>query len=129
MAAGQSYLDGDRPEASWKLGADNFVKQGRTILVQLGEKVGVVRRDPLRPPFCLGLVLSNEAVKEAEVRRESDGGRVDAHPVSRGLYDIGCFFLVRMLPAGVAAWFFHHVHRRGVAAFVLSAASSSRKCA
>lgn len=68
-------------------------KQGKTILVQLGETVGLVPKDPLRPPFCLGLVLSNEAVKEAERRREATGGRVEAHPVSRGLYDLGCLFL------------------------------------
>jgi ubiquinol oxidase len=89
----QNYMDGDRPAASWKLGADNFVKQGKTIFVQLGETVGLIPKDPLRPPFCLGLVLSNEAVKEAERRREATGGRVDAHPVSRGLYDLGCLFL------------------------------------
>ena len=44
-------------------------------------------------PASLGLVLSNEAVTEAERKREASGGRVDAHPVSRKLYDVGCLFL------------------------------------
>jgi len=53
----------------------------------------VVERDPTRPPEALGLVLSNEAVTECERRREASGGKVDAHPVSRALYDVGCLLL------------------------------------
>mmetsp|Transcript_13052 Transcript_13052/g.42237 ORF Transcript_13052/g.42237 Transcript_13052/m.42237 type:complete len:413 (-) Transcript_13052:180-1418(-) len=89
----EGYLDGDKPDAAWALAATNFVKQGRTILSQIGETVGLLPGDPLRPPACLGLSLSNEAVKEAERRREAAGGSVDAHPVSRTLYDVGCLLL------------------------------------
>jgi ubiquinol oxidase len=49
--------------------------------------------DGCRPPDCLGLRLSNEAVKEAEEQRIATGGRVDAHPVSQALYDLGCLIL------------------------------------
>eukprot|EP00629_Pelagomonadales_sp_RCC1024_P015420 CAMPEP_0119268822 /NCGR_PEP_ID=MMETSP1329-20130426/6468_1 /TAXON_ID=114041 /ORGANISM="Genus nov. species nov., Strain RCC1024" /LENGTH=356 /DNA_ID=CAMNT_0007268805 /DNA_START=185 /DNA_END=1252 /DNA_ORIENTATION=+ len=87
------YLDGSKPEAAWLLGAENFQKQGATILVQLAEQIGLVQKDPARPPESLGLVLSNAAVSEAERLREASGGRVDAHPVSRALYDVGCLLL------------------------------------
>jgi len=48
---------------------------------------------PGSPPALRRLSLSNEAVKEAERRREAAGGSVDAHPVSRTLYDVGCLLL------------------------------------
>lgn len=88
-----SYLDGDHPAASWKLASDNFARQGASIIVQLAEMTGLRERDALRPPASLGLTLSNNAVKEAERLREETGGRVDAHPVSRALYDVGCSIL------------------------------------
>ena len=89
----EGYLDETRPAALWKLAASNFKRQGATILTQVAETVGLRQRDPLCPPACLGLTLSNEAVKEAERRREEKGGRVDANPVSRALYDVGCLLL------------------------------------
>ena len=87
------YLDGDKPASAWNLGVTNFLKQGSTILGQLAEQTGLKESDPTLPPQCLNLVLSNEAVKKAERKREENGGRVDAHPASRALYDAGCFFL------------------------------------
>ena len=88
-----NYLDGNRPAPSWILALNNFQRQGLTIFSQAAEKVGIVARDPLRPPDCLGLTLSNAKVAEAEARREASGGRVEAHPVSRALYDLGCLLL------------------------------------
>jgi ubiquinol oxidase len=44
----------------------------------------------------LDLHLSNEDVKRAEMIRENSGGKIDAHPISRKLYDIGCFFLDKL---------------------------------
>lgn len=88
-----NYFDGDRPAPAWELAQTNFLKQGATILGQIGEAVGLQKRDPGAVPSSLGLVLSNEAVTEAERKREASGGRVDAHPVSRKLYDVGCLFL------------------------------------
>jgi hypothetical protein len=44
-------------------------------------------------PESLGLRLSNEAVKEAEMQRERLKGRVNASPIARFLYDLGCSFL------------------------------------
>lgn len=87
------YLDGTKPASSWQLATDNFARQAPTILTQALERVGLAEPDALRPPTCLGLKLSNAAVAEAEARREASGGRVDAHPVSRGLYDLGCALL------------------------------------
>ena len=88
-----AYMDGTKPEAAWKLGVDNFLRQGATIIPQLGEALGLVERDPKRPPESLGLHLSNAAVTRAEVAREAAGEGVDAHPVSRALYDVGCSLL------------------------------------
>lgn len=78
----QRYFDGTKPDSSWNLAGRNFVRQGATILEQMLESVGIRQKDPYRPPECLNLVLSNEAVIEAERRREMTGGGVDAHPVS-----------------------------------------------
>ena len=88
-----NYFDGDRPAPAWELAQTNFLKQGATILGQVAEAIGLQKRDPGAVPASLGLVLSNEAVTEAERKREASGGRVDAHPVSRKLYDVGCLFL------------------------------------
>ena len=88
-----NYLDGYRPAASWKLASDNLARQGKSIIIQLAETTGLRERDALRPPASLGLTLSNDSVKEAERLREERGGRVDAHPVSRALYDVGCLIL------------------------------------
>ncbi|KAJ8599488.1 hypothetical protein CTAYLR_010441 [Chrysophaeum taylorii] len=87
------YLDGERPMSAWALAAANFLRQGATLLLQLGEGLGLVPPDPTRPPECLRLVLENDDVAAAEKRREQAGGRVEAHPVSRYLYDIGCLLL------------------------------------
>jgi len=88
-----NYLDGNRPASAAELGIGNFLRQGATILEQAAETTGLKAKDPLRPPDVLGLSLSNEAVIEAEKRRVAAGGAVDAHPVSRTLYDIGCLLL------------------------------------
>lgn len=57
------------------------------------ENLGLKERDLRRPPFCLGLTLSNEAVKEAERKRVAAGDGVEVHPVAQTLYDVGCLFL------------------------------------
>jgi len=97
---GEAYLElkytelaSIKPSSSWALAWANFKRQLRSGLEQAAEKVGIQKNDELKPPYCLGLVLSNEAVSEAERKREEAGGRIDAHPVSRTLYDIGCLFL------------------------------------
>jgi ubiquinol oxidase len=75
------------------LAVNNFLRQGSTLVQQGLEGVGVTSRDELRPPACLNLKLSNEAVAEAERRRIEAGEGVDAHPVSKALYDVGCYLL------------------------------------
>lgn len=89
----EDYFDGTKPDASWNLAIRNFIRQGSSILKQAGENIGLIEYDGCRPPDCLGFKLSNEAVKLAEERRVEQGGSVDAHPVSRALYDLGCLFL------------------------------------
>ena len=89
----QNYLDGTKPAPAFTLATENFQRQGKTIVNQLLETAGIREKDGLRPPTCLNLKLSNHAVKAAEQKRESSGGKVDAHPVSRFLYDAGCQLL------------------------------------
>lgn len=92
----EDYFDGTRPNSSWMLALNNFQRQGVSLLQQGLEEIGLKEKDPLRPPGCLNLKLSNEAVMEAERRREAACGGVEAHPVSRGLYDLGCLILDRV---------------------------------
>lgn len=92
----ESYFDGTKPDSSWKLAWNNFVRQGASLGQQGLEQIGILPKDELRPPGCLGLRLSNEAVTETEDRRIAAGGGVDAHPVSQALYDVGCLLLDRL---------------------------------
>ena len=89
----EDYFDGTRPDSSWNLARVNFMRQGKTILTQLAENLGLRESDPLKPPACLQLTLSNKAVKETEDRRIAAGDGVDAHPISLALYDFGCALL------------------------------------
>jgi len=92
----ESYFDGTKPDSSWNLARNNFAKQGTSLVRQGLEQLGLREADPLRPPGCLNLKLSNEAVLEAERRRVASGGGVEAHPISRALYDGGCLLLDRL---------------------------------
>ena len=56
-----------KPESSFVLGATNFRKQGGSIFVQLAENVGLREKNKFQPPECLGLALSNEAVRARDV--------------------------------------------------------------
>lgn len=89
----QRYFDGTKPDSALNLAAQNFLRQGATIVDQFLETIRIRPKDPYTPPECLQLSLSNRAVAEAERRREAAGGRIDAHPISRALYKGGCFFL------------------------------------
>jgi hypothetical protein len=89
----QSYFDGVKPDSSWNLAINNFKRQGYTLIIQGLEALGLKSQEELRPPRCLNLVLSNQAVAEAERRRIAAGEDVDAHPVSKALYAVGCYFL------------------------------------
>jgi hypothetical protein len=85
--------DGAKPDSSWNLATQNFQRQGVTILDQIAVAVGIKKIDPLKPPGCLNLTLSNFDVSETERIRIEMGGKVDAHPVSMTLYNVGCLFL------------------------------------
>lgn len=90
----EGYFDGTKPESSFKLAWTNFFRQLPTIATQGLQTAGLVEEDLLRPPNCLKLKLSNEAVYEAErLRNESGGGVKDIHPVSNALYKAGCLLL------------------------------------
>ena len=84
------YGMGEKPESAFNLGKDNFAKEFKQILksINIFKKVN---KQSL--PESLGLKLSNEAVKNAEMIREKNFGRVEASPVARLLYDVGCLFL------------------------------------
>ena len=61
-----------------------------------------------KPPNCLGFTLDDEAVREAERKRESKmGGKVDTNPAARKLYEIGCWALDELFPGRPIArfWF------------------------
>jgi hypothetical protein len=93
FSASKDGYDGAKPDSSWNLAAQNFQRQGATILDQIALVVGIQKIDPQKPPFCLNLTLSNFEVSETERRRIENGGGVDAHPVSLTLYNVGCLFL------------------------------------
>jgi hypothetical protein len=89
----QNFFDGTKPDSSYVMAFLNFKRQLGHIFNQGLEKIGVKKAEPYRPPMCLNLVLSNQAVKETEDRRISRGEKVDVHPVAQALYDLGCLFL------------------------------------
>jgi 3-phosphoglycerate kinase len=84
-----AYQDGAKPKPVWKLAIENFQQQGAKIPLQFGEALGLIPRDTKLLPHSLNVHLSNAAVVKAELDREAAGNGVDAHPVSRALYDIG----------------------------------------
>lgn len=119
------YLDGTRPENALLLGLDNFRRQGSSILQEALASVGITGKDyvdpNLMPPNCLGLTLDSEAVREAERRREARAGeKVEANPVSRVLYDVGCYCLDELFEDRPIArfWFLETIAR-----YVLSGSS------
>ena len=89
----EGYFDGTKPESALILAKNNFFRQLPTIFTQIFETIGLVQKDELRPPFCLQLRLSNEAVYETERLRVESGNSVDAHPVAMTLYKAGCLLL------------------------------------
>ena len=112
------YADGTRPENALLLGLDNFQRQGGSILQEVLGSIGIRGKnyvDPnLMPPNCLGLTLDSEAVREAERRREARAGeKVETNPVSRALYDVGCFCLDELFEDRPIArfWFLETIAR------------------
>ena len=112
------YADGTRPENALLLGIGNFQRQGGSILQEVLASIGIRGKnyvDPqLIPPNCLGLTLDSEAVREAERRREARAGeKVETNPVSRALYDVGCFCLDELFEDRPIArfWFLETIAR------------------
>jgi len=88
----RSYRIGEKPDSGFNLAKVNFIKEVKEIFRNLIFKFN--KNDILNSfPETLNLKLSNEAVKEAEITRERLKGKVEASPVARTLYDIGCLFL------------------------------------
>jgi len=88
------YLIKSKPDSGFNLAIYNFRKEVSGILAELSYMV--LRSDTSKRqsfPEVLGLKLSNEAVKKAEDDRVAAGGGVDADPIARKLYDIGCYIL------------------------------------
>ena len=114
------YQDGTRPESGLSLAIQNFRRQFPGLVEQFVSdplNMTVSKQAYLPPserlPQCLGLTLDDDAVKEAERRRESRGGKVDTNPVSRALYDVGCYFLDELFPNRPIArfWFLETIAR------------------
>jgi ubiquinol oxidase len=92
-AKDRKWLIGSKPNNSLLLGLTNFKKEVFQIIENIRlETIGKTDKESSLPDV-LGLHLSNEVVKAAEELREKTGGRVNAHPISRALYDLGCYFL------------------------------------
>lgn len=88
------YLMESKPDSALTLGVNNFRKELSQIFVQIGSFILESEKTKRSQfPNILDLHLSNEDVKKAELDRERAGGKIDAHPISRKLYDLGCFFL------------------------------------
>ncbi|CAJ1922731.1 unnamed protein product [Cylindrotheca closterium] len=106
----------DRPASAFILGSKNFVKQSKAIGLQTLAKVGLTGKDfnPEEiPPQSLKLTLSNQAVKDAEIRREARDGRVETNAVARKLYDVGCYALDELFTDRPIArfWFLETIAR------------------
>ncbi len=82
-----------KPAAAMSLAATNFGNDLKDILKEI--KLYTLGNKNMNGalPESLGLTLSNAAVKRTEHFREKNGGRVEAHPVSFTLYEIGCKML------------------------------------
>lgn len=88
------YLIGSKPDSGLNLALSTFKKEIGGIFSEIKSlTLDKVSKPSPSFPEILNLKLSNQAVKQAETDREKFGGRVDAHPISRTLYDIGCLFL------------------------------------
>jgi hypothetical protein len=68
--------DEAKPDSSWNLATQNFQRQGVAILDQIAVAVGVKKINPLKPPGCLNLMLSNFDVTETERVCIEMGGEV-----------------------------------------------------
>ncbi|KAL3931116.1 MAG: hypothetical protein SGBAC_011458 [Bacillariaceae sp.] len=109
-------LGSNKPNSAFLLGFNNFAKQSKAISVQLLARLGLVKEDKnpeYLPPQSLGLTLSNEAVKEAELSREAREGRVETNQVSGVLYSVGCFALDELFTERPIArfWFLETIAR------------------
>ena len=92
-AKDRKWLIGSKPNNSLFLALFNFKKEVFQIIENIRlETIGKADKESSLPGV-LGLHLSNEVVKAAEELRESKEGRVNAHPIARVLYDLGCYFL------------------------------------
>lgn len=107
----------DKPASAFILGSTFFVKQTKAIAEEGFARIGITGKDYIPPkecpPECLGLRLSNEAVKEAERVREERDGRVETNLVARKLYDVGCLFLDELFDERPIArfWFLETIAR------------------
>jgi hypothetical protein len=88
------YLIGEKPDSAVKLGLRNFRKELSGIFTQIGNSILKTEESKLQQfPDILNLRLSNELVKRTELERIQANGGVDAHPIAKKLYDIGCSLL------------------------------------
>jgi len=89
----ENFFDGTKPDSSWTMAFLNFRRQLGNIFNQGLQQAGIKKVEPYRPPTCLHLILSNQAVKDTEECRLKRAEKVDVHPVAQALYDLGCLFL------------------------------------
>lgn len=109
------YRAGEKPNSGFSLGSTNFIKEFKQILLISFNTLIIKKNNSFNAdlPETLNLFLSNEVVKKAEILRELAGGRVEASPVARLLYDVGCYFLDNFFDGRPIArfWFLETVAR------------------
>jgi ubiquinol oxidase len=112
------FTVGTKPESAFVLAVQTFSRQGSSIIGELLATINIRPENyiPLseRPPDCFGFTLDNEAVKQAEISRETQKEKkVETNPASRLLYDIGCFALDELFPGRPIArfWFLEIIAR------------------
>jgi len=115
---GSPYTDGTKPESAFVLGFQNFARQGSCIIDEVLASMDITTKDYIprseRPPDCFGFTLDNEAVQEAERKREAQKDqKVEANIAARLLYDIGCYALDELFPGRPISrfWFLEIIAR------------------
>jgi ubiquinol oxidase len=88
------FLIGNKPNSVFLLAIISIKKNLQAIFAGMGlERMMKYPAKHQQFPMILHLTLSNSAVSLREREREAAGHRVPAHPLSRGLYSLGCLFL------------------------------------
>lgn len=107
--ANRKFRIGEKPAGGLFLGFINFKKE----VIELNPIKALFQKSLSSLPESMTLGISNEAVRQAELNRETNDGRVEVNKVARVLYDVGCYFLDNFFDKRPIArfWFLETVAR------------------